>query len=263
MYKLAVFDVDGTLVTRKDRVLLDSTIQSLRKLKENGIKIAIASGRPPFAMEKSLLEQIDFDYFICSNGTYVMNAEHVALYVEEMPASTVEAFALDFAKKDDAIMFQFADKGYCYHGLKRISHMLNHCLGRLDLLADDREETSRHLTSLPFAAVAFIQKNNLAYYQTRYPSYRFESFLNDYYDIYPFTCSKATGIMHLCEKIQIAMDDVICFGDALNDVEMLKACGCGVAMGDALEEAKAVADYITTQSDEDGIYQACCHFKLL
>ena len=263
MYKLAVFDVDGTLVTRKDRVLLQSTIDALNKMKENGISIAIASGRPPFAMEKSLLQQINFDYFICSNGTYVMDAQFTQLYKEEMPSEIVEQLALDFAKKDDAIMFQFENKAYCYYGLKRISHMLNHCLGRLDLLEDDRENTSRHLSSLPFAAVAFIQKVNVAYYETRYPKYRFESFLNDYYDIYPFSCTKATGIMHLCEKIGIQMKDVICFGDALNDVEMLKACGCGVAMGDALIQAKEASDYVTSKSDEDGIYQACKHFKLL
>lgn len=263
MYKLAVFDVDGTLVTRKDRVLLASTIQALKTLKQNGVAIAIASGRPPFAMEKSLLDQIDFDYFICSNGTYVMDAQYKPLYIETMSATCVESLALDFVKHDDAIMFQFEDKAYCYNGLKRISHMLSHCLGRLDLLADDRETTSRHLQSLPFAAVSKISASNLAYYEMRYPSYRFESFLEDYYDIYPFSCTKATGIMHLCETIAITMEDVICFGDALNDVEMLKACGCGVAMGDGLKEAKEAADYVTSQSEEDGIYNACCHFKLL
>lgn len=83
MYKLAVFDVDGTLVSRGERILKESTLEALRELKEKGIKIAIASGRPPFAMEKSLLQKIDFDYFVCSNGTYVMDANHQELYKEK------------------------------------------------------------------------------------------------------------------------------------------------------------------------------------
>lgn len=263
MYKLAVFDVDGTLVSRGDRILLDSTLDALHRLKEKGIKIAIASGRPPFAMEKSLLEKIEFDYFICSNGMYVMDGNRQELYKKEMPREVVESLTLDFVKKDDAILYQFEDNAYIYHGKKRMTNMINQCLGRLDILKDDREHASRHLTSLPFAAVAYITKNNFDYYSMRYPDYHFESFMEDYYDIYPLHCSKATGIMHLCDVLDYQMSDVICFGDALNDVEMLKACGCGVAMGDALDEAKAVANYITTPSTEDGIYRACVHFKLI
>lgn len=263
MYKLAVFDVDGTLVSRGDRMLLDSTLNALDRLKEKGIKIAIASGRPPFAMEKSLLEKIDFDYFICSNGTYVMDGKKQELYKKEMPRDIVESLTLDFVNKDDAILYQFEDNAYIYHGKKRMSNMIDRCLGRLDILKDDREYASRHLTSLPFAAVAYVHKSNLDYYRMRYANYLFESFMEDYYDIYPLHCSKATGIMHLCDVLNYQMADVICFGDALNDVEMLKACGCGVAMGDALKEAKDVANFVTKTSTEDGIYHACVHFNLI
>ncbi|NBK99412.1 MAG: Cof-type HAD-IIB family hydrolase [Erysipelotrichia bacterium] len=263
MYKLAVFDVDGTLVSRQERVLLDSTITALKTLQAKGIKIAIASGRPAFAMEKSLLEKITFDYFICSNGTYVMDQEGKELYKEVMPVSLVEALTLDFVHNDDAILYQFEDNAYIYHGKKRMCNMMNQCLGRLDILKDDREHTARHLTSLPYAAVAYIDKNNLAFYQMRYPAYRFECFMDNYYDIYPFLCTKASGIIHLCEVLHLTMKDVICFGDALNDVEMIKQCGLGVAMGDALVEVKQVADYVTSTSSEEGIYRACLHFHLL
>lgn len=263
MYKLAVFDVDGTLVSRGERVLLDSTVKALKALKKKGIKIAIASGRPIFAMERSLLDKLDFDYFICSNGTYVADHDFKQLYKEEIPSEIVEKLTSDFITRDDAILFQFEDSAYIYHGKKRMTNMISKCLGRLDIICDDREYPSRHLKSLPFSAVAYIDENNLDYYSTRYPNYRFESFMRDYYDIYPFHCTKATGIMHLCDILSLQMQDVICFGDALNDVEMLKACGCGVAMGDALEAAKEVADYITSTSIEDGIYQACVYFDLI
>lgn len=263
MYKLAVFDVDGTLVSRGERILKESTLEALRELKEKGIKIAIASGRPPFAMEKSLLQKIDFDYFVCSNGTYVMDAYHQELYKEEMSKAFVESFTKDFTENDDALMFQFEDKAYVYHGKKRIANMLHSNLGRLDLLEDDREDRSRHETSLPYAIVCYIAKENLAFYQKKYHDYAIVEFMEDYYDIFPKQCNKASGIKHLCEKINITMKDVICFGDALNDIEMLKECGLGVAMGDALPQAKEVADYITTASDEDGIYHACIHFKLI
>lgn len=80
MIKLCVFDVDGTLVTRKDRKICPSTIIALKQLKKAGVKLAIASGRPPFAMEKAVLDQIDFDYFICSNGASVQHRDGQVLY---------------------------------------------------------------------------------------------------------------------------------------------------------------------------------------
>lgn len=263
MYKLAVFDVDGTLVSRGKRVLQASTIEALHTLKKAGVKIAIASGRPPFAMEKELLKKIDFDFFVCSNGTYVMDECHKELYKEEMSKETVESFSQDFRDNDDALMFQFEDNAYIYHGKKRISSMIDHCLGRLDLLKDDRKMNTRHHTSLPYAIVCNIKKKNLHGYMEKYPSYSFVEFMKDYYDIFPDHCNKATGIKHLCDKIGITMEEVISFGDALNDVEMLRDCGCGVAMGDALQETKEVANHITTTSDEDGIYQACKHFGFI
>ena len=263
MYRLAVFDVDGTLVSREKRVLLDSTLEALSKLKERGIRIAISSGRPPFAMEKSLLEKIDFDYFVCSNGTYVMDGDRQELYRAEIAKETVEELRKDFTANDDALLFQFEDKSYIYHGFKRISSMIDRCLGRLDLLEDERETQDRHERSLPYEAVSVIAKERLEAYKKKYADFVFVEFMEDHYDFFFKHCNKATGVQALCEKLHIPMEEVICFGDALNDIEMLEQCGCGVAMGDAHEQAKNVADYITSSSEEDGIYRACIHFHLI
>ena len=58
MIKLAVFDVDGTLVTKGNRRVPASCVKALNELSRKGVRLAIASGRPPFAMEKKLLEEI-------------------------------------------------------------------------------------------------------------------------------------------------------------------------------------------------------------
>lgn len=263
MIKLAVFDIDGTLVSKEKRVLLDSTVEALQQLQKKGIKIAIASGRPSFALEPSLLEAIKFDYFICSNGTYIMDSAGEELFKEEISEAVVEALCKDMVELDDALLFHFKYNFYVYHGYRRMQEMVGKCLGRIELLRDDRVKASQHLQALPVSGVAFIEDKNLAYYRKKYADYRFECFMENYYDIYPYCSSKASGVAHLCEKIGIEMMDVVSFGDALNDVDMLKECGCGVAMGDALEEVKQVADYITSKSDEHGIYHACAYLKFL
>ncbi len=59
------------------------------------------------------------------------------------------------------------------------------------------------------------------------------------------------------------MDDAVAFGDGLNDVEMLKAVGIGVAMGNGHEKAKAVADVIAAHVDEDGIYKVMKELEII
>ena len=59
------------------------------------------------------------------------------------------------------------------------------------------------------------------------------------------------------------MRDVYAFGDSFNDSEMLEEAGVGIAMGNAKEELKEIADYITSPIDQDGIWNACRHFQLV
>ena len=79
----------------------------------------------------------------------------------------------------------------------------------------------------------------------------------------PQDISKARSIKILADYLGIDMADTIAFGDGLNDVEMIKECGIGVAMGNANIKLKEVADYITDDISKDGVYKALEHFKLL
>lgn len=74
---------------------------------------------------------------------------------------------------------------------------------------------------------------------------------------------KSKGIAHLCEKWNVAMQDIICFGDGANDVNMLKAAGVGVAMGNANPKALTAADVVCGHIDEDGLYHFCKEHNLI
>lgn len=74
---------------------------------------------------------------------------------------------------------------------------------------------------------------------------------------------KMTGIRRYLDIIGITPEEIIAFGDADNDVEMLRFAGIGVAMGNAAEEVKAVADYVTADVDDDGIEKALKHYNLI
>ena len=64
---------------------------------------------------------------------------------------------------------------------------------------------------------------------------------------------KGSGVVHLCERVGVERDDVVAFGDGLNDHEMLTWAGLGVAMGNADAETKRIADEVTASNDDDGV----------
>ena len=75
--------------------------------------------------------------------------------------------------------------------------------------------------------------------------------------------SKALGISELVKNINKDIKDTIAFGDGRNDIEMLETVGLGIAMGNAVIEAKAVADYVTDRIENDGIEKALKKFELI
>jgi hydroxymethylpyrimidine pyrophosphatase-like HAD family hydrolase len=88
----------------------------------------------------------------------------------------------------------------------------------------------------------------------RYPEF---SFLHvsgsDLYDINPQDATKLNGVKTLAEHFDIRLTEVVAFGDDNNDIGMLRECGVGVAVENAIDGAKAVADYVSDANDDDGI----------
>ena len=77
--------------------------------------------------------------------------------------------------------------------------------------------------------------------------------------------SKADGLRRLAAWFGEAEDlsGTVAFGDSMNDLEVIREAGIGVAMGNAMKEVKEAADYVTSSIEEDGIYRACLHLGLL
>ena len=75
--------------------------------------------------------------------------------------------------------------------------------------------------------------------------------------------TKATGMRKMCEALGIDRADTIAVGDSVNDLAMLEYAGVGIAMGNGSAEAKAAADYVTSELQDDGIYNAMLYFGLI
>ena len=83
------------------------------------------------------------------------------------------------------------------------------------------------------------------------------------YDVIPKQGGKTAGIESILKHYGIKKEEIMAFGDAENDIEMLQYAQIGVAMGNADDEVKEAADYVTDMVDSDGIYKALKHFRIL
>jgi hydroxymethylpyrimidine pyrophosphatase-like HAD family hydrolase len=100
-------------------------------------------------------------------------------------------------------------------------------------------------------------------YADRYPEYSFVRWDPYAADILPKGCSKAIGIQKLLDTAGIKNEHSYAFGDGLNDLEMLAAVGTGIAMGNAVSEAKAVSNFVTDSNSDDGIIKGLLNVGLL
>ena len=89
------------------------------------------------------------------------------------------------------------------------------------------------------------------------------SSIKDEFEVTAPNVNKGTALIGLCREMGICTDEAMCFGDALNDYEMLKAAGFSVAMGNACDECKQIARLVTGTNAEDGVAAAVEKFVLL
>jgi len=101
------------------------------------------------------------------------------------------------------------------------------------------------------------------YFEKEFPHLSFHRYFDYMVDIYPKNRSKLTGIKAIAHKYGLTLDDVITFGDGMNDLEMIQGVKFGVAMGNAQDKIKEVAYMITDSVNNDGVYNALVKLGLI
>ena len=256
MIKAAFFDVDGTLMSHKPRSIPASTRRALEKLREKGILCVVATGRHICQFEHLPVNELDFDGYLTLNGQICLDKDRKILYGCAMEG-----------KGKDRLVKMFHDQEMPVLLVNEEGIYINY--------VDDRVRYVQDCISSPVAQVKQYQGEDL-YMVCTYTAPEEEAQLgpawedcvitrwNPYaLDIIAKGGGKDIAIGRYLEAMGIAREQSIAFGDGHNDMNMLKYVGIGVAMGNAEEEVKAIADYVTSDVDEDGIEKALKHFGIL
>lgn len=261
MRNAVFFDIDGTLWNR-DCKILPSTVEAIRKLRENGDLAFICSGRSRANIRNKELMDIGFDGVIASCGTHidfhketvfeVLLSEQQVSHILKMAEKHHMPVVLEGPKYIYVNDGDFSDDPYVIYLRKE--------LGK-DVLTIPENPTEIYINKFS----AEVGDVDLAQLELDLgEEYDLIVHVGDkVFEVIPTGYSKATGIEKVCELFDIPRENTYAFGDSANDLEMLAFVAHGIAMGSGEENTKAVADYVTTGVEDDGIANGLKHFGLI
>lgn len=256
---LIATDLDGTLL-RPDLSVSPRTRRALDAARAAGILIVPVTARQPRGVQR-IAEAAGFtEWALCGNGAYGVHlTTSEVLFEAHVTAAVQRALAEALSRRIPGVLFVSVRRGgevfVAQAGYADLAHFEDHKRepGQMgaahleDVLAEPSLKfIVRHPTLTPRELLAELRALKLGGYAVTHSGAPFLEVLAE-------GVSKAWGLARLCEKLGIAQQEVLAFGDAPNDAEMLAWAGRGVAMANAEAEALEAADEVTLSNAEDGV----------
>lgn len=256
MIKAAFFDIDGTLLSFRNHQVRQSARDAIAKLQQRGILCVVATGRHMIQMSKLPVADIPFDGFVMLNGQLILDKAQNVLF-----GVPIEGKARDF------LIQRFKDRTYPAIIIEERDMYLNFVTDHVEdvhrVISVAKPEQSDYKGGKIYQVCAYLRPEETHLVDP----IREDCVMTGWYygglDIIAGGGGKMQGIRWYLEHTGIRPEEIIAFGDAENDLDMIRFAGIGVAMGNASEDVKAVADYVTADIDDDGIEKALRHFNLI
>lgn len=255
-YKIVFFDIDGTLMNG-EKVVPASTKQAIEKLRENNVEVAIATGRAPFNLD-TVAAELGIDSYISYNGSYVVHKGQL-IYKSPISKATLQQLEQHAGEKQHPVVFLGAEAGNAnYEGHPHILDSFR----SLKVDAPGYHPAYWQEAEI-FQALLYCEEQDEQRYIGNYPDLSFIRWHKYSLDVIPAGGSKARGIEKMLQHLQLTPEQAVAFGDGLNDTEMLSFAGMGIAMGNAHDEVKPYANFVTKHVDDGGIYYGLQHLGLI
>ena len=257
MIKAVFFDIDGTLVSFKTHRVPDSAKRAIAALRAKGVRVFIASGRQLLAINN--LEDLQFDGYVTLNGGYCIVGEQV-IYKHSMPSEDMVSLVQYMEEREDFPCIFVHENAFC---INYTDERTDEVFRLLNFPQPPTLPLREAATGDIFQLVAFFTKEQEKAIMAVMPHCEATRWNPLFSDVIPKGSSKQVGVDKMFDYFGISLDESMAFGDGGNDVLMLKHVGIGVAMGNAEDEVKRAADYVTDSVDEDGVEKALRHFGVI
>lgn len=242
--KMIVTDLDGTLL-KNDKTISKNTIEAINELRMSGHKFVIATARPLRAAQK-FLQSVETDAGIYHNGALIYKL-----------GEKMDGFQIDSVKKlvdkvlnkypKASIAVETDDVLYSNFNVEHLWPGTDYIITEADFVELEGKKADKVIIEV--SSMKDMEK--------------YKEFLSD--DLYiqlsenkigmimKKNATKSNGIIFLAQSYGINIDDVICFGDDYNDIDMLTLCGTGICMANGVQKAKDVADVLCDTNENDGV----------
>lgn len=266
MYRLIAVDMDGTLLN-EDKEISDRCQELIKRLRENGKKIVLATGRPfngvlPYIKLLDLYDKDD--YVVTYNGALVQSTNEKHILINK-PLSLSSYRELYDVSKELGVNIHALTQGSVLTPKDNPYTGVESSINQIPIIEGPIEELD---DSIDIVKVMFIDEpkklNTIIplipdWVKDKYTIVRSAPIFLEFLDK---SVNKGAGVEAVAKQLGIKQEEVISVGDAENDVAMIQYAGLGVAMANATNEAKAVADHITLTNEEDGVAEVIERFML-
>lgn len=234
-YKLLALDMDGTLLTEDKRISPENKA-AIREAEDKGITVMFSTGRGIQNVQPYMLELKSNAPMVTVNGSEVWRAPDQLLERHTLKLDDVKRLR-ELALHYDTWYWAYSVEGI-YNKEKWLSP----------------EEAS----AMDWLKFGYYTENmeSLTAIRREIEGWQALELTNSHpcnLELNPQGVSKASGLEKVCGLLDITMREVVAMGDSLNDVTMLRAAGLGVAMGNAQDEVKEIADLVTVTNEEHGV----------
>ena len=260
-------DIDGTLINSREE-LTPATHEAIRRARRSGIQVVLATGRRySRSLEYTLRLELDLPIVTASGALIKRPIDHKTLFRAEFRPGVLRGVLAHLVEAGyDAVLYtdSFAE-GFDFY-CPRLDVAQSELAEFYRMNVDCGRAVSELMAAPPdgvfagFAMGTRPQMQRLAdELLSRWPddlsihvlrSPRYTGFMCE---IAPAGVSKWSGVLHVAEQSEIGREEICTVGDDVNDIPMIRGAGLGVAMGNALDEVKAVADRIAPGHDSDGL----------
>jgi len=270
--KLIGLDLDGTVLT-DDKRITERTRIVLETAAEKGVTVMTATGRPLNAISPEFLSLKGVRYLMASNGAVIYDREQkkiihrVCLSFEQAREIFRRAEAFDAWKEIciDGVSYTSREsfeklEEYIPEGPTR-KYLLESRVPVDNLpamISDNRELLEKVCLFFPTTQARDIAKEAFADMEgvSKAGAFSFN------YEISNAEATKSKALLKMGETLGLTVNQIMACGDGMNDYEMIKNAGLGVAVANAVDELKAVADFVTDSNEEDGVARAIERFVL-
>lgn len=248
--RLICSDIDGTLLKNED-ALPEAIKREIMRLHEQGIAFTFSTGRVPYEVDH-LFEGIPNQVpYVAGNGAIVKRGDTLLAQYHFEP-QMLRSLVQKYSDLGVTVIFTVGEQERPY----RLTPWAIENVGLFPGLDSPVDES---VWSTPLQRMFFYHPEGLHLQDCRHDLKRYEceyavSFQNrKSIQVAPYGCTKASGICMLSRLLGIQREQILCIGDANNDLEMIRYAGIGVAVNNASSELKDAADYVTSAPCADGV----------